>query len=64
VRLRLKTDFISLDCNDPTFDRAVGSQFDLIASVEVIEHLEYPTAFLRIIARPLKTNGVAISDDA
>jgi 2-polyprenyl-3-methyl-5-hydroxy-6-metoxy-1,4-benzoquinol methylase len=42
----------------------VGSQFDLIASVEVIEHLEYPTAFLRIIARPLKTNGVAISDDA
>ena len=56
----LKTDFISLDCNDPNFDRAVGSQFDLIASVEVIEHLENPTAFLRSIARLLKTNGVAI----
>jgi SAM-dependent methyltransferase len=56
----LPTDFVSLDCNDPAFDRVVALQFDLIAAVEVIEHLENPTAFLRSISRLLKPNGVAI----
>jgi SAM-dependent methyltransferase len=56
----LDTPFVSVDCNDPNFDRTLSSQFDLIASVEVIEHLENPTAFLRSISRLLAPNGVAI----
>jgi SAM-dependent methyltransferase len=57
---QLNSRFVSIDCNDPVFDRALPSQYDLIASVEVIEHLENPTAFLRSIARLLTPNGVAI----
>jgi SAM-dependent methyltransferase len=57
---QLNNQFVSIDCNDPLFDRALPSQYDLIASVEVIEHLENPTAFLRSIARLLTANGVAI----
>ena len=57
---QLPTDFVALDFNDASFDRALGSQFDLITSVEVIEHLENPTAFLRSIARLLAPGGVAI----
>jgi SAM-dependent methyltransferase len=56
----LDTEFLELDLNDPAFDRTVSSDFDLITSVEVIEHLENPTAFLRSISRLLKPNGVAI----
>jgi SAM-dependent methyltransferase len=56
----LDAPFVSIDCNDPSFDRALSSQYDLIASVEVIEHLENPTAFLRSISRLLTPNGVAI----
>jgi SAM-dependent methyltransferase len=56
----LATEFVQLDFNDPDFDRALSPEFDLITSVEVIEHLENPTAFLRSIGRLLKPNGVAI----
>lgn len=56
----LDAEFIKIDFNDPTFDRAFNSRFDLITSVEVIEHLENPTAFLRSIGRLLRTEGVAI----
>lgn len=56
----LDTEFVKLDFNDPGFDRTLSSEFDLITSVEVIEHLENPTAFLRSICRLLKANGVAI----
>jgi len=55
----LATEFVQLDFNDPNFDRAL-SAFDVVTSVEVIEHLENPTAFLRSIGRLLKPNGVAI----
>ena len=56
----LDTPFVSIDCNDPSFDRALPSQYDVIASVEVIEHLENPTAFLRCVSRLLTPSGVAI----
>jgi 2-polyprenyl-3-methyl-5-hydroxy-6-metoxy-1,4-benzoquinol methylase len=59
----LTTEFVKLDLNDPGFERTLSSEssgFDLITSVEVIEHLENPTAFLRSIGRLLKPNGVAI----
>jgi 2-polyprenyl-3-methyl-5-hydroxy-6-metoxy-1,4-benzoquinol methylase len=56
----LNSEFLEVDLNDPDFARTVPSEFDLITSVEVIEHLENPTAFLRSICRLLKPNGVAI----
>lgn len=56
----LDTDFLQLDLNDPSFERALSCEFDLITSVEVIEHLENPTAFLRSVQRLLKPGGLAI----
>jgi 2-polyprenyl-3-methyl-5-hydroxy-6-metoxy-1,4-benzoquinol methylase len=56
----LQTEFVQLDLNDPNFDKALASEFDLVTSVEVIEHLENPSAFLRSICRLLKPGGVAI----
>jgi len=56
----LDSEFLQLDLNDPTFDRRLDAGFDLITCVEVIEHLENPTGFLRCIERLLKPDGVAI----
>jgi SAM-dependent methyltransferase len=56
----IDAEFVQLDLNDPAFERALSSKFDLITSVEVIEHLENPTAFLRSIQRLLNPKGVAI----
>jgi 2-polyprenyl-3-methyl-5-hydroxy-6-metoxy-1,4-benzoquinol methylase len=57
---KLDTEFVPLDLNDPNFDKSLASEFDLVTSVEVIEHLENPSAFLRSICRLLKPGGVAI----
>jgi SAM-dependent methyltransferase len=54
------SEFILLDLNEPDFDRRFTSRFDVITSVEVIEHLENPFAFLRGISRLLSENGIAI----
>jgi SAM-dependent methyltransferase len=56
----LSTEFVKVDCNDPDFDRRLAGRFDLVAAVEVIEHLENPTAFLRSIDRLLNETGIAI----
>jgi 2-polyprenyl-3-methyl-5-hydroxy-6-metoxy-1,4-benzoquinol methylase len=56
----LDTEFLELDLNDPKFDERLPRGFELITSVEVIEHLENPTAFLKSIARLLSPGGFAI----
>lgn len=56
----LDSEFVVLDFDQPDFDRHFAPGFDVITSVEVIEHLENPFAFLRGIARLLSPNGVAI----
>jgi 2-polyprenyl-3-methyl-5-hydroxy-6-metoxy-1,4-benzoquinol methylase len=56
----LNSEFVQLDMNEPDFDRKLSREYDLVTSVEVIEHLENPTAFLRSVHRLLKLNGIAI----
>jgi len=56
----LKSEFVQLNFDDPHFDRNLTERFDVITSVEVIEHLENPAGFLRSVRRLLKENGVAI----
>lgn len=58
--LQIPAKFVALDFNNPGFDRAFAEPFDLVTSVEVIEHLENPSAFLRSISRLLKPGGIAI----
>jgi 2-polyprenyl-3-methyl-5-hydroxy-6-metoxy-1,4-benzoquinol methylase len=54
--------FRRLDLNDTNFAAALleKGSFDLVTAVEVIEHLESPTNFLRNVCRLLNLTGVAI----
>lgn len=62
-RERFKADvsFRRLDLNLPDFSRQLGeNRFDLVTSVEVIEHVESPIGFLRSVRCLLKPEGVAV----
>lgn len=53
--------FVRVDFNQQNFARELGpGTFALIASVEVIEHVENPIGFLRNIRCLLKPGGVAV----
>jgi 2-polyprenyl-3-methyl-5-hydroxy-6-metoxy-1,4-benzoquinol methylase len=53
--------FFRQDLNDPHFSSSIGpGSFDLIVSVEVIEHVESPINFLRNIGRLLSPGGRAV----
>jgi 2-polyprenyl-3-methyl-5-hydroxy-6-metoxy-1,4-benzoquinol methylase len=53
--------FLAQDLNDHHFARAIGpAAFQLIVSVEVIEHVESPINFLRNIAQLLVPGGRAV----
>lgn len=53
--------FAQADCNEADFSERLGpEQFDLIVSIEVLEHVESPINFLRNVARLLKPSGRAI----
>jgi 2-polyprenyl-6-hydroxyphenyl methylase/3-demethylubiquinone-9 3-methyltransferase len=53
--------FFTQDLNDPHFSAPIGpASFDLIVSVEVIEHIESPINFLRNIGLLLAPGGRAV----
>ena len=59
--LRADMPFVRLDLNNDDFATRLGpGSFDLVTSVEVIEHLENPIGFLRGVGRLLTSTGIAI----
>jgi SAM-dependent methyltransferase len=58
--MEVPAEFVQVDLNEPGFAGKFSRQFDLVTAVEVIEHLENPTGFLRGVAQVLKPKGVAI----
>jgi SAM-dependent methyltransferase len=57
---RGKTEFVRLDLDAHDFHQSLCTTYDVITSVEVIEHLQSPIAFLTSIRSLLKEDGVAI----
>lgn len=49
-----------LDFDDPTWSQTLDGPFELITAIEIVEHLENPTAFLRSTASLLAPGGVAL----
>ena len=59
-RFKANIPFVQLDLNNPDFCSLGDRLFDFVTAVEVIEHLESPTAFLRNIRSLLKPDGFAL----
>ena len=58
---RAEVPFLKVDLNDPQLPSILGREaFDLVVAIEVIEHLENPTNFLRSVSSCLRPQGVAI----
>lgn len=61
LKYKARVPFVRVDFNQQNFSRELGpGTFALIASVEVIEHVENPIGFLRNIRCLLKPGGVAV----
>ena len=50
-------EFVSADLNDPDTLALPGGQADVVASLETIEHLENPRAFMRLLNRLTRPGG-------
>ena len=60
-QFRADVPFVQLDLNEPAFASHLGQgTFDLVAAVEIIEHLESTIGFLRNVRRLLKPDGFAV----
>lgn len=57
-------DFMRVDFNDPSqvahFLEKSGSSFDAVVGVEVVEHVENPWEYVRLMKKVLKPGGVLI----
>jgi len=61
ARFHADVPFIQADLDQPDFATRLGEHvFDLVTSVEVIEHLENPIGFLRNVGRLLRPAGIAV----
>ena len=53
--------FLHVNLNQPDFASQLGLRaFDLVTSIEVLEHVESPIGFLRNVGHMLKPGGVAV----